>query len=75
MAQECIYNFIENISNIFNTRTQAPHRPIHEQPKTQYYKIPSNEQDTIAKGAIQVLRNADGGGGVSNFPEKSITKV
>ena len=26
-------------------------------------------------GAIQVLRNADGGGGVSNFPEKSVTKV
>ena len=27
------------------------------------------------KGAIQVLRNADGGGGVSDFLEKSITKV
>ena len=26
------------------------------------------------KGATQVLRNADGGG-VSNFPEKSVTKV
>ena len=26
-------------------------------------------------GAIQVLRNADGGGGVSDFLEKSITKV
>ena len=26
-------------------------------------------------GAIQVLRNADGGGRVSNFPEKSVTKV
>ena len=26
-------------------------------------------------GAIQVLRNADGGGGVSDFPEKSVTKV
>ena len=27
-------------------------------------------------GAIQVLRNADGGGGgVSNFLEKSVTKV
>ena len=26
-------------------------------------------------GAIQVLRNADGGGGVSNFPEKNVTKV
>ncbi len=25
--------------------------------------------------AIQVLRNADGSGGVSNFPEKSVTKV
>ena len=28
-----------------------------------------------ACGAIQVLRNADGGGGVSDFPEKSVTKV
>ena len=27
------------------------------------------------KGAIQVLRNADGGGGVSDFPEKIVTKV
>ena len=27
------------------------------------------------KGAVQVLRNADGGGGVSDFPEKSVTKV
>ena len=26
-------------------------------------------------GAIQVLCNADGGGGVSDFPEKSVTKV
>ena len=26
-------------------------------------------------GAIQVLRNADGGGGGSNFPGKSVTKV
>ena len=26
-------------------------------------------------GAVQVLRNADGGGGVSDFLEKSITKV
>ena len=27
-------------------------------------------------GAIQVLRNADGGGGgVSDFPEKSVTQV
>ena len=26
-------------------------------------------------GAIQVLRNADGGGGVSDFVEKSVTKV
>ena len=26
-------------------------------------------------GAIQVLRNADGGGGVSDFREKSVTKV
>ena len=25
--------------------------------------------------AVQVLRNADGGGGVSDFPEKSVTKV
>ena len=29
----------------------------------------------IILGAIQVLRNADGGGGVSDFPEKSVTKV
>ena len=30
----------------------------------------------ISYGAIQVLRNADrGGGGVSNYPEKSVTKV
>ena len=30
----------------------------------------------VKLGAIQVLRNADGGGGgVSNFPEKSVTKV
>ena len=30
----------------------------------------------IALGAIQVLRNADGGGGgVSDFLEKSVTKV
>ena len=28
----------------------------------------------LSIGAIQVLRNADGGGG-SNFPEKSVTKV
>ena len=27
------------------------------------------------QGAIQVLRNADGGGGVSDLPEKSNTKV
>ena len=27
------------------------------------------------KGAIQVLRNAVGGGWVSAFPEKSVTKV
>ena len=26
-------------------------------------------------GAIQVLRNPDGVGGVSDFPEKSVTKV
>ena len=26
-------------------------------------------------GAIQVLRNADGGGGVSDFLEESVTKV
>ena len=26
-------------------------------------------------GAIQVLHNADGGGRVSDFPEKSVTKV
>ena len=26
-------------------------------------------------GAIQVLRDADGGRGVSTFPEKSVTKV
>ena len=29
----------------------------------------------LGKGAIQVLRNADGGGGVSGFLEKSVTKV
>ena len=28
-----------------------------------------------ALGAIQVLRNAVGGGGVSDFLEKSVTKV
>ena len=27
------------------------------------------------KGAIQVLRDADGAGGVSEFPEKNVTKV
>ena len=26
-------------------------------------------------GAIQVLRNADGGGGVYNFPGESVTEV
>ena len=31
--------------------------------------------DHILWMAIQVLRNADGGGGVSDFPEKSVTKV
>ena len=32
---------------------------------------------TYSYGAIQVLRNADGGGGwgVSTFPGKSVTKV
>ena len=30
---------------------------------------------TCDLGAIQVLRNADGGGRVSNFPEKNVTKV
>ena len=29
----------------------------------------------ILTGAIQVLRNAMGGGGVSAFPEQSVTKV
>ena len=29
----------------------------------------------LALGAIQVLRNADGGGGVSDFLGKSVTKV
>ena len=30
----------------------------------------------VCLGAIQVLRNADGGGeGVSDFPEKSVTNV
>ena len=29
----------------------------------------------IGTGAIQVLRNTDGGGGVSDFPEKNVTKV
>ena len=29
----------------------------------------------VLEGAIQVLRNADGGRGVSDFVEKSITKV
>ena len=28
-----------------------------------------------ALGVIQVLRNVDGGGGVSDFLEKSVTKV
>ena len=31
--------------------------------------------ETPHLGAIQVLRNADGGGGVSDFLEKSVTKV
>ena len=30
---------------------------------------------TVGSGAIQVLRNAVGGGTVSGFPEKSITKM
>ena len=29
----------------------------------------------MPKGAIKVLRNADGGRGVSDFLEKSVTKV
>ena len=29
---------------------------------------------TYVLEAIQVLRNADGGGGMSNFPEKSVTR-
>ena len=29
----------------------------------------------LDKGAIQVLRNADGGEGVSSFPGKNVTKV
>ena len=37
-----------------------------------YYASLSHE---ASKGAIQALRNASGGGGVSNFPEKSVTKV
>ena len=32
-----------------------------------------NSRDQL--GAIQVLRNADGGGGVSGFLEKTVTKV
>ena len=74
MAQECIYNFIENISNIFNTRTQAPHRPIHEQPKTQYYKIPSNEQDTIAKGSFKCYVTQMGVGGCQIFRKKALRR-
>ena len=34
-----------------------------------------NNNAIIRKGAIQVLRNGDEGGGVSDFPEKSVTKV
>ena len=29
---------------------------------------------TMHIGAIQVLRNADGGGGVSTFPEKTLCR-
>ena len=36
------------------------------------YNLNSEE---IGLGAIQVLRNADGGGGVYDFLEKSVTKV
>ena len=32
-------------------------------------------QKYVPQGASQVLRNADGGGGVSDFPEKSVMKV
>ena len=40
-----------------------------------YCYVLSNRLTLIVLGAIQVLRNADGGGGVSTFPEKSVTKV
>ena len=35
----------------------------------------STAQLNLSNGAIQVLRNADGGGRVSDFPEKSITRT
>ena len=39
------------------------------------YSVSCDVSYTFVIGAIQVLRNADGGGGVSDFLEKSVTKV
>ena len=42
---------------------------------SQIYARVSTVHIHVTLGAIQVLRNADGGGGVSDFLEKSVTKV
>ena len=39
------------------------------------FKVSNRTDLKMFLGAIKVLRNADGGGGVSEFPEKSVTKV
>ena len=41
----------------------------------EYLAIDSGGNVSDLMRAIQVLRNADGGGGVLDFPEKSVTKV
>ena len=40
-----------------------------------FFSLRSQIKSRLLLGAIQVLRNADGVGGVSSYPKNSVTKV
>ena len=48
---------------------------MEEENKHPYRRPPDNCPQMTGQGAIQVLRNADGSGRVSHFPEKNAPKV
>ena len=67
----CFYFFACNLMYIVSICAK-----LQTHTRTNQHSIRPAAQNTfLVIGAIQVLRNADGGGGVSDFLEKSVTKV